>query len=133
MNTQEKTSIIGCLEHVNITVSNIERSAALFEKLLGWKQRWRGFAQKGGETIHVGNAENGATYLALYSDGKTHEGQKKGRPMNHIGLLVDDLERAEQTIKDSGLQPFGHDNYEPGKRFYFFDWDGVEFEVVSYA
>ncbi len=32
-----------------------------------------------------------------------------------------------------GLQPLGHDDYEPGRRFYFFDWDGIEFEVVSYA
>ena len=33
----------------------------------------------------------------------------------------------------AGLEPFGHDNYDPGERFYFFDWDGIEFEVVSYA
>lgn len=130
MNTQEKSPSIGRLEHVNLMVSDIERSAKLFENLLGWKQRWRGLAQKGGETIHVGEED---TYLALYTDGKDHSGQKKGQPMNHVGLLVDDLDRAEQVIKDSGLEPFGYDDYEPGARFYFFDWDGVEFEVVSYA
>ena len=32
----------------------------------------------------------------------------------------------------SRLEPFNHDDYEPGRRFYFFDWDGIEFEVVSY-
>lgn len=130
MNTQEKTSAIGRLEHVNITVTDIERSAELLKNLLGWKQRWRGPAQNGGETIHVGSADS---YLAIYTNGKDQSGQKKGRPLNHVGLLVDDLSRAEQVIKDSGLKPYGHDDYEPGKRFYFFDWDGVEFEVVSYA
>lgn len=120
----------GRIEHVNITVSDPARSAALFEKLLGWAIRWRGPAQNGGETIHVGAQD---TYLALYTDGQSHEGQKKGRPMNHVGLLVDDLDAADAVVKAAGLKPFGHDDYEPGRRFYFFDWDGVEFEVVSYA
>ena len=119
----------GRLEHVNLTVSDVERSAALFEDLLGWTQRWRGPAQNGGETIHVGE-EN--SYLALYTDGKDHAGQLKGKPMNHVGLLVDDLDAAEKVVVNHGLTPYGHDDYEPGRRFYFFDWDGAEFELVSY-
>ena len=119
----------GRIEHVNLTVTNIERSADLFEKLLGWRQRWRGASMHGGETIHVGD-EN--TYLALYTDRREHAGQKKGRPMNHVGLLVDDLDGAERVIVAAGLEPWGHDDYEPGRRFYFYDWDGIEFEVVSY-
>ncbi len=121
----------GRIEHVNLTVSDIERSADLFKKLLGWEQRWRGPGGGGaGETIHVGEED---TYLALYTDRKDHAGQKKGRPMNHVGLLVEDLDAAEQVVIAQGLQPWGHDDYEPGRRFYFFDWDGIEFEVVSYA
>ncbi|MEC9109847.1 MAG: VOC family protein, partial [Pseudomonadota bacterium] len=45
---------------------------------------------------------------------------------------VDDLDAAEKIVATHGLEPFGHDDYEPGRRFYFFDWDGIEFEVVSY-
>ena len=56
----------GYVEHVNLTVTDIERSAALFERLLGWRRRWRGEAQNGGETIHVGEE---TTYLALYKYG----------------------------------------------------------------
>ena len=119
----------GRIEHVNISVSNIERSAALFEQLLGWHQRWRG-AASGGETIHVGEER---TYLALYTDGQDHQGQQKGRPLNHVGLLVDDLAAAQAVVEAHGLTPFGYGNYAPGQRFYFFDWDGIEFEVVSYA
>jgi glyoxylase I family protein len=119
----------GRIEHVNLTVSDIERSAAFFEDLLGWRQRWRGAAMNGGETIHVGEE---ATYLAFYTDRRDHSGQRKGRPMNHVGLLVDDLDEAERVVRHHELEPWGHDDYEPGRRFYFFDWDGIEFEVVSY-
>ena len=120
----------GSIEHVNLTVTDIDRSAALFEKLLGWRRRWRGEAMNYGETIHVGEDQS---YLALYSDRCDHAGQVKGRPLNHVGLLVDDLDAAEKVVVAHGLEPFGHDDYEPGRRFYFFDWDGIEFEVVSYA
>ena len=120
----------GRLEHVNLTVTDIERSAALFAKLLGWQQRWRGAAMNGGETIHVGEE---TTYLALYTDRRDHAGQRKGRPMNHVGLLVDDLAAAERIVIEHGLEPFNHADYQPGRRFYFFDWDGIEFEVVSYS
>jgi glyoxylase I family protein len=119
----------GRIEHVNLTVTDVERSAELFERLLGWRRRWRGEAMNYGETIHVGED---TTYLALYSDRRDHAGQEKGRPLNHVGLLVGDLAAAEKVVLDHGLVPFGHDDYAPGRRFYFYDWDGIEFEVVTY-
>jgi catechol 2,3-dioxygenase-like lactoylglutathione lyase family enzyme len=120
----------GRLEHVNITVSDPERSAALLAKLCGWHERWRGPSQLGGWTIHVGDA---ADYLAVYTHGATVERHAKGQPLNHVGLVVDDLDAAETVVKEAGLVSFNHADYEPGRRFYFFDWDGIEFEVVSYA
>ena len=118
------------LEHANITVSDPDRSAALFEKLCGWHERWRGPSQLGGWTIHVGTPE---AYLALY----TNEGRggplAKGAPLNHIGIEVDDLAAAKAIVAAHGLEPSNHADYEPGRRFYFFDWDGIEFEVISYA
>jgi len=118
------------LEHVNLTVSDHARSAGLIAALTGWKIRWRGAAQNGGETIHLGSDD---AYIALYSDGANHAGQAKGRPLNHVGLVVDDLAVAEQVVQTFGLVPFGHGDYAPGRRFYFFDWDGIEFELVSYG
>lgn len=120
----------GFLEHANITVSDPERSAALLQRLCGWHERWRGPSQLGGWTIHVGNHRD---YLAVYTTG-TPAGQRfaKGAPLNHIGLVVDDLDAAEAVVVEAGLSPFNHADYEPGRRFYFFDWDGIEFEIVSY-
>ncbi|MEM7779705.1 MAG: VOC family protein [Pseudomonadota bacterium] len=122
----------GAIEHANLTVTRPERSAELFKQLCGWEERWRGQSQMGGDTIHVGQPDNGATYLALYTNDKVEGAYSKGNPLNHVGLLVDDLVAAEQVVIAAGLEPFGHDDYDPGRRFYFFDWDGIEFEIVSY-
>ena len=119
----------GTIEHANLTVSDIERSSDLFRKLLGWRERWRGEAMNGGETIHVGDAR---AYLALYTDRQPHARFAKGAPLNHVGVVVDDLDAAERIVLDAGLETFNHADYEPGRRFYFFDWDGIEFEVVCY-
>ena len=128
---------IGHLEHANITVTRPQRSADLLIQLLGWQERWRGHSKMGGDTIHVGEPENGAAYIALYTNddvrGDSERTYRKGEPLNHLGLVVDDLRAAEKVVKAAGLTPFGHDDYEPGERFYFFDWDGIEFEIVSYA
>lgn len=121
---------IGRLEHANLTVSQPERSARLLEDLLGWHERWRGAAMNGGETIHVGGEVD---YIALYTDHRQRDRHRKGAPLNHVGLLVDDLDAAETVVVAAGLEPFNHDDYAPGRRFYFYDWDGIEFEVVSYA
>ena len=120
----------GQLEHANLTVTDPERSAQLFAKLCGWHERWRGPSQLGGWTIHVGDA---TTYLAIYTNDNAEGGYPKGAPLNHIGLMVENLDAAEQVVVEAGLKPFNHADYKPGKRFYFFDWDGIEFEVVSYA
>ncbi len=120
------------LEHVNITVGDPDRSAALLQRLFDWKIRWSGPSMGGGRTIHVGSDEQ---YVALYackgSSGAPHS-WSKGLPLNHIAVVVDDLEVVEARANEAGLTPFSHADYEPGRRFYFFDFDGIEFEVVSY-
>ena len=120
------------IEHVNVTVSDNRRAARLMEKLFGWKVRWEGPARDGGRTIHVGSDQH---YVALYTGrgvAYTADHFVKGRPLNHIGVEVDDLDATEARVLEAGLTPFSHDDYEPGRRFYFLDPDGIEYEVVSY-
>lgn len=121
------------IEHVNISVSDIDRTAAMLMELFEWRIRWRGAAQSGGSTIHVGTDD---AYLAVYMDPGgpgAPKGYAKGLPLNHVGVEVDDLRAVERRVKALGLEPFGHGDYAPGRRFYFFDQDGIEYEVVSYA
>lgn len=121
------------VEHVNLSVSDPARTAALMGNLFGWRVRWEGPAMAGGRTIHVGSDDH---YLALYAPkdaGTDARAFAKGRPLNHVGVAVDDLDAVEARVTAAGLTPYSHDDYEPGRRFYFNDQDGIEYEVVSYA
>src|SRR3954470_20890073 len=105
------------LEHVNISVGDADRAAALLQRLFGWRIRWSGLAASGGRTVHVGTADQ---YLALYSapDGDgAPRAWAKGLPLNHVAVVVDDLEAAEARVAEAGLTPFAHGDYEPGRRF----------------
>ncbi|QTD57069.1 VOC family protein [Parasphingorhabdus cellanae] len=124
------------LEHVNMTVSNPRRSADLMHDLFGWHIRWEGPSMLGGHTIHIGTDDQ---YLALYTNKDVKAANagagpefRKGEPMNHVAMTVDDLDAVEAKVVAARLKPFGHDDYDPGRRFYFFDWNGIEFEIVSY-
>jgi catechol 2,3-dioxygenase-like lactoylglutathione lyase family enzyme len=121
------------IEHVNVTVTDPARAAALMQALFDWRIRWSGPARDGGHTIHVGSDDH---YLALYTGrdaAYTAEDFAKGRPLNHIGVEVDNLDEVETRVVAAGLTPFNHAAYDPGRRFYFLDPDGIEYEVVSYS
>ncbi len=122
----------GYLEHANLTVSNPERSAALLQRLCGWHERWRGPSAQSGWSLHVGTND---CYLALYSRGESAPLPATPRGSRSIisASLSMTLAAADALVREAGLEPYGHETYDPGSRFYFFDWDGIEFEVVSYS
>lgn len=122
------------LEHVNVTVSDPAATAAMYGRVFGWAVRWQGASIHGGHTVHVGTKDQ---YIALYRG----PGDQASRDtsyyanggLNHIAVLVDDLASLEQRVIAEGLDAHSHFDYEPGKRFYFNDTDGIEYEVVSYT
>lgn len=121
------------IEHVNIAVHDPDKSAEELGAIFGWKIRWEGPSLLGGRTIHLGGKDD---YLALYKGpDETHENIRypKGAPLQHIGIEVDDLDEVEKRVVAAGLKPTSHGDYEPGRRFYFLDRNGIEFEVVSYC
>ncbi len=44
-----------------------------------------------------------------------------------------DLVACEARVKEAGFIFRDHAQYEAGSRFYFHDFDGIEYEVVSYS
>ncbi len=122
------------LEHVNLTVRDPRATAELLCRLFGWRIRWEGDAIHGGHSVHVGAEDD---YLALYSMGPAPSESASSyatlNGLNHVALVVDELAEAERRVVAEGFEPHSHADYEPGRRFYFRDGDGLEFEVVSYA
>lgn len=122
------------LEHTNFTVTDPDATAAWMCDLFGWKVRWAGAAMTSGRTVHVGTDTQ---YLALYTPGAPNAPKDDNYitrgGLNHLAVTVDDLDAMEAKIKAHGFETGSHADYEPGRRFYFHDDDGIEYEVVSYA
>lgn len=123
----------GQLEHTNLTVADADATAQMLCDLFGWHIRWAGQAINGGRTVHVGTKDR---YLAVFTPktpAASHvESYDIVGGLNHIGVVVDDLDAMEAKVKAAGFTPVNHADYEPGRRFYFHDSDGIEFEVVQY-
>ncbi|MDP2698393.1 VOC family protein [Thalassospira sp.] len=121
------------LEHVNVTVADPTKTAAQLCDWFGWHVRWHGPSIYNGTTCHVGGSNS---YVALYSPkelaGSADSSYETPGGLNHIAVVVDDIKATEEKIKASGYQTGNHADYEPGRRFYFHDENGIEFEVVSY-
>jgi catechol 2,3-dioxygenase-like lactoylglutathione lyase family enzyme len=124
------------LEHLNFTVADPLRFADLLSRLFDWKIRWQGSAIHGGHTVHVGGLDS---YVAIYggrpgvelAEMKDRYSTRAG--LNHICVVVDDLDHVEALVKVEGYTPYSHADYEPGRRFYFEGPEGVEIEVVNYG
>ena len=119
------------LEHVNLTVSDVDRSAGFYGDLFGFRLRWRGKTADGAEAAHVGDDR---CYLALF------QARRPGRPprdyagvgLNHFGFVVDDLGAMKRRLASHGISPHSEQAYDPGRRLYFLDPDGIEVELVEY-
>ena len=125
------------LEHINLTVSDPDKAAALLVKLFGWQVRWSGESMDNGYTVHVGQENVGGSYLSLYTPEEIANNPARGHRikanLNHIGVIVTDLAKTETRVLAQGLKTFNHAEYDPGKRFYFLTDDGIEIEVISYG
>ncbi|WP_166416019.1 VOC family protein [Cochlodiniinecator piscidefendens] len=121
------------VEHVNITVTDPKATADLLCNLFDWQIRWQGEAKNNGTTYHVGGD---TSYIAVYSRGgagRLSNTYETPGAMNHIGVVVDDVDATEERVKALGFTPNNHGDYEPGKRFYFNAPDDIEIEIISYA
>lgn len=123
------------LEHTNYSVRDAHKTAAWMQQVFGWHTRWEGSAMSGaGYTVHVGTDTH---YVALYTHNNTKtatdDNYQTVGGLNHIAVTVDDIDAMEARVKAAGFETGNHGDYEPGRRFYFHDQDGIEYEVVSYA
>lgn len=121
------------LEHANVTVTDLHKTAQWMDAVFGWKLRWEGPSIYEGRSAHVGGAHS---YLAIYQPPKEATDPQNSyttrASLNHLAVVVPDIDATEARVKAAGFEPRSHADYEPGRRFYFEDHDGIEFEVVQY-
>lgn len=119
------------LEHVNITVGDLDRSTEFYCDLLELHVRWKGTIDGERLGAHVGDDR---CYLALFqaaADGTVDRDYV--RPgVNHFGFVVHNLDEARRRLDHLGATVHLEADYEPGRRIYFLDPDGHEVELVQY-
>ena len=124
------------IEHLNLSVSDLEASLAFYGELLGWGVRWRGQAQGAAGPVEAAHLGDEACYLALFqAEAAADEGpdSRYSQPgVNHVGFVVDDLDQTLARLSKLGPKVHFQPEYDPGRRAYFFDADGIEVELIEY-
>ena len=125
------------LEHVNLTVTDLDRSIEFFRDILDLGIRWSGENEFGMRQVHVGGDDY---YLALF-EGRSGQGDPPPddyyeRGFNHFGLVVEAgsgrFEEIRRRVAERGMA-ISDNETPPGRRFYFHDPDGCEIEVAEYT
>jgi catechol 2,3-dioxygenase-like lactoylglutathione lyase family enzyme len=127
---------IATLEHVNLTVSNLERSLRFVQTALpDWRVRgesrmdWFG---KPIQWVHVGTDQ---VYLALQSGGEglALDWQSHHTGVKHVGLVVSNLDATVARLTEAG---FALDHWGGSSAYrrsaYFVEAGSVQFEFVEY-
>ena len=121
------------LEHVNLTVSDLDRALNFYGTLLGLEVRWSGLSSDGRRAAHLGDDRH---YLAFFESAPDARSRVTtdyiGVGINHFGFVVPDLDEAKTRLETLGLAAHHEADYDPGRRLYFFDHDGIEVELVEY-
>ncbi len=98
------------IDHIGIAVKDLEKSNALFAKLLGTphykieeveSEKVRtSFFKTGDSKIELVEASNPESAIALFIE-------KHGEGMHHIAFDVDDIEKETERLKAEGFVPTG--------------------------
>jgi catechol 2,3-dioxygenase len=120
------------LGHLVLYVRNLERSAAFYRDVLGWRQvipevpGMPATAFSSGRTHHE---------LLLIEVGENAQAIPQGRRvgMYHFGLKVgdtdDELREARQRLQDAGVRVVGASDHTVTHSLYILDPDGNEIEL----
>ncbi|MBP7584737.1 MAG: VOC family protein [Spirochaetes bacterium] len=115
--------VIEALDHIGITVSNLDKSIEFYRDLFDFE-----IVEKFGDTrqafLRVGDVMLGLYEVSGY---RNQDGTK-----NHLSFYVDeeDFDDAMDEINDKGITVvFGPENIRKGKSVIFLDPDGNQIEI----
>jgi catechol 2,3-dioxygenase-like lactoylglutathione lyase family enzyme len=142
------------MDHVGVTVSDVDRSLGFWRDLLGLAVTGRGVVEWEhlDRLVALPGTKIEWCELALPGGGKVElsqyhhpvgdavsPGEENEPGRSHVSLLVDDLTEMLAMLRSNGVRartddpvdiPLGA--YEGGKAAYVFDPDGVELELIEW-
>ena len=119
------------IDHVAITVRDIENSVKWYREILGLEQYYED--AWGGVPAMIGK---GGTCLALFKAKGNNPVPARGREtiaMQHLAFKTDrkNFEEAQKSLKEKGIK-FEFQDHEISHSIYFNDPDGYEIEITTY-
>ena len=95
----EKFKVLG-FGHVGISVRDVEKSRKFYENILGFRTVWERYNEKGDlELLFIGNKSCVIEFL----DAERDRVDGLNGPINHLSILVDDIEAAVAELKSKGI------------------------------
>jgi catechol 2,3-dioxygenase-like lactoylglutathione lyase family enzyme len=94
------------IDHIEILPGNLERSLKFYTEILGFKVRWR-FEPENAPIEEIVFIELGGTQIELFSFKNPPAPPETGRVRvgpRRIGLLVEDMEKAIEYLKEKGVE-----------------------------
>ena len=151
--------MIGAVDHINLVVSDLERSVKFYTELLGFKEVRR--AHLAGEWIESIIGLNDVCANVVYilaPEGEPHlellcyespkgeaipeNSQANTIGLRHIALQVKDIQKAVKQLKEAGVKIIGEIvevpasvvTHDAGHKIlcYFLDPDGILLELAEY-
>ena len=115
------------IDHVAISVRDVEKAAKWYIDVLGFKRLHEGMW--GGVPVFIGQ---GTTALALFP-AKSEEPGRGGIRMLHLALRADrkNFVAAQEELKQRGIN-FEFEDHEISHSIYFSDPDGHHLEITTY-
>jgi len=119
------------IDHVALSVRDVERSAQWYIEVLGFERRHEGMWE--GIPVFIGK---GTTSIALFSVSSDEKSRPCGRGdvrMLHLALRADrkNFLAAQEELKRRGIK-FEFQDHEISHSIYFRDPDGHKLEITTY-
>jgi lactoylglutathione lyase len=120
------------IDHVNMSVRDLDVSAAFYAAVFGLEVKEEGTGPPGGRWCIIGSPDR--FYLCLFEMPGAERCKAGGIHINHVGFVVDDMDETVNRIRALGLWLEGGDNIVDWSRSisaYITDPDGYLIEITN--